>query len=181
MPSHTYRRISASALATNVSSQHHSPLAHYPFGLIGSCCWSRCRFRVDQSGRTTRQHAVVSSATPPRCRDHLLRNRDHVVASTPHTTATSKLYICPLPARHLSGRVTVSSPLCSQPRVVHTRCIGSRRLPPPDQSNITASSFDALTLLPYSWDQKPYAAYSSRIFQAEAAQTGHNEGAYSMR
>ncbi|KAH8626554.1 hypothetical protein IG631_18572 [Alternaria alternata] len=76
----------------------------------------------------------------------LLRNRDHVVRATPtsHTTSTPKPYICPLPARRLSGRTTVPSPLCSQPRVVFTGCIGSRRLPPPDQHITSTSSYGPL-------------------------------------
>lgn len=110
-----------------------------------------------------------------------LRNRDHVVTGTPHTTLPPTPYTCPPPARRLSGRTTVLSPLCSQPRVVSTRCIGSRRPPPPDRNTAyNQQPRHADTAIAFSILQSHPKSHPQRLL-LKRTRDWHNEGGYSMR
>jgi hypothetical protein len=122
---------SASSHTTNCKARHHSSLADFPFGLVDARRWSRVVIESVLM-RPIRQphpsHAAGLARQPAKSLT-LLRSRRCDKARTPHITTAPYRSICSLPARQLSGRATVSISLCSQPRVVYIRCIGSRRPP----------------------------------------------------
>jgi hypothetical protein len=135
MTSHTYHAYRTSSNTTNNRAQHHSSLADFPSGLIDTCRWSKVVVEPVLT-RPIRQadpwHAYDLAQQPAKPLT-LLRSGRYDTAGTPHTTIAPHQPICPLPARQLSGRATVSISLRSQPRVVYIRCIGSRRPPLPQQ------------------------------------------------
>jgi hypothetical protein len=135
MTSHTQDAYCASPNTTNSRAQHHSSLVDLPSGSAATCRWSRVvvePFLTRPIRHAYPWHAddLARQSTP---RLTLLRSRRYDTAGTPHTTTAPYPSICPLPARQLSGRATVSISLCSQPGVVYIRCIGSRRPPLPQQ------------------------------------------------
>jgi hypothetical protein len=152
-------RILRASKTTNNRSQHHSSLADFPFGHFDTCRWSKVVMEPVLT-RPIRQadpwHADDLARQPAKSLT-LLRSGRYDSAGTPHTTIAPHLPICPLPARQLSGRATVSISLRSQPGVVYIRCIGSRRPPLTQQRAPRASSTGLLIQLPSIWYQNSYA------------------------
>lgn len=130
--------------ATPVPS-HQLPIwAYQPLSLVEDLGWCQPIRHADPT------HMPLLAQRHRQADHRCLRNRDHVVTATPHTTLPPTLYTCPPPARPLSSRTTVPSPLCSQPRVVSTRCIGSRRPPLTNTPPSAASTHYILTPIAFS-------------------------------